>query len=50
MTIQDLRFLTDENVDKELVDFLLLNGFDVWDVKATGNFGLSDREILAHLL
>ena len=46
MTIQEFRFLTDENVDKELVDFLIGQGFDVWDIKASGNFGLDDQEIL----
>ena len=46
MKIQEFRFLTDENIDKELVDFLLLQNFDVWDIKATGNLGLSDHEIL----
>jgi len=46
MNFQDLRFLTDENIDKELVEFLLFKNFDVWDIKATGNLGLSDREIL----
>ena len=49
MTLQEFRFLTDENIDKELVDFLTLQGFDVLDIKASGNYGISDCEISAAL-
>lgn len=33
MSIRDLRFLIDENIDKELVLFLRAEGFDVFDIK-----------------
>jgi predicted nuclease of predicted toxin-antitoxin system len=41
------RFLTDENVSPKVVSFLRSRGFDVSDIKETGLYGLSDREILA---
>jgi predicted nuclease of predicted toxin-antitoxin system len=41
------KFLTDENVSPKVVSFLRSRGFDVSDIKETGLYGLSDREILA---
>ncbi|MCO6490362.1 MAG: DUF5615 family PIN-like protein [Phaeodactylibacter sp.] len=46
MKIRNLKFLTDENIDKELVDFLRQDGFDVFDIKEEGLFRMPDREIL----
>ena len=46
MSSIDLRFLTDENIDKELVLFLRAEGFDVFDIKEEGLFRLSDAAIL----
>jgi len=46
MSIHELRFLTDENIDKELVEFLRSGGFDVFDIKEEGLFRLSDVAIL----
>lgn len=31
MTMEKLTFLTDENIDREVVDFLRNKGFDVFD-------------------
>ncbi len=44
--MEKLTFLTDENIDREVVDFLRAKGFDVFDVKEQGLFGWSDRKIL----
>ncbi len=46
MNIRNQRFLTDENIDRELVEFLRLQTFDVLDIKEEGLFRLSDRSIL----
>lgn len=46
MSIHEFRFLTDENIDKELVEFLRSTGFDVFDIKEEGLFRLSDAAIL----
>lgn len=46
MTIRELRFLTDENIDYELIDFLRKQGFDVFDIKEKGLFRLPDLSIL----
>ncbi len=46
MSIHEFRFLTDENIDKELVEFLRSAGFDVFDIKEEGLFRLSDVAIL----
>ena len=46
MNWSDFKFLTDENIDKEV--FLLLKsfGFDVFDIKEEALWGLSDKSIL----
>lgn len=36
MTIREFQFLTDENIDEEVVDFLRGEGFDVFDIKEEG--------------
>ncbi len=46
MSLFDLRFLTDENIDVEVLAFLREQGFDVFDIKEERLFGLSDKEIL----
>jgi len=46
MTANNLSFLTDENIDQEVVGFLRSKGFDVFDVKEQGLFRMSDRQIL----
>ena len=46
MKLLQLRFLTDENIDIELVRFLRKEGFDVFDIKEEGLFRLSDKSIL----
>ncbi|AEE49045.1 hypothetical protein Halhy_1147 [Haliscomenobacter hydrossis DSM 1100] len=45
-SVKDFRFLTDENIDVELLDFLRENGYDVFDIKEERLFRLSDRAIL----
>jgi predicted nuclease of predicted toxin-antitoxin system len=47
MNIHDLKFLTDENIDNEVVIFIRNQGFDVFDIKEEQLWGMSDREILA---
>ncbi len=46
MKINALRFLTDENIDQELVEFLRANNFEVFDIKENGLFRLADDAIL----
>ncbi len=46
MSIRELRFLTDENVDAELVTFLRSEGFNVLDIKEEQLFRLPDITIL----
>ncbi|MBC7777604.1 MAG: DUF5615 family PIN-like protein [Phycisphaerae bacterium] len=46
MTFIDLQFLTDENIDRELVVFLRSLGLDVFDIKEEELFRLPDEEIL----
>ena len=41
-----LSFLTDENIDQEVVKFLRDRGFNVLDIKEQGLFMLSDHSIL----
>lgn len=45
-SIRELRFLTDENIDVELLEFLREQGCDVFDIKEAQLFRLSDRAIL----
>jgi hypothetical protein len=33
ISIKDLKYLTDENIDVELLEFLREQGFDVFDIK-----------------
>lgn len=44
--LSDYTFLTDENIDPELVSFLRENGFNVFDVKENQLFGSSDETLL----
>ena len=46
MIFEDLRFLTDENIDSALVSLLRELGFDVLDIKEEGFFRLPDIRIL----
>ncbi|RMG69703.1 MAG: hypothetical protein D6722_09680 [Bacteroidetes bacterium] len=46
MKLADCAFLTDENIDSELVTWLREQGFDVLDVKESGLFGMPDHDIL----
>jgi predicted nuclease of predicted toxin-antitoxin system len=46
ISIKDLKYLTDENIDVELLEFLREQGFDVFDIKEARLFRLSDRRIL----
>lgn len=43
---EKLSFLTDENIDQEVVNFLRTQGHDVLDIKEQGLFAMSDRSIL----
>lgn len=33
ISVKDLKYLTDENIDVELLEFLREQGFDVFDIK-----------------
>lgn len=46
MTLAEARWLTDENVDPEVVAHLWSRGLDVLDVKEQGWHGRADEEIL----
>ena len=46
MSLQGLQFLTDENIDVEVVEFLRKQGFDVFDIKEECLFQMSDEDIL----
>lgn len=41
-----LSFVTDENIDTEVLNFLRNERFDVFDIKEKGLFGMSDIDIL----
>jgi predicted nuclease of predicted toxin-antitoxin system len=47
MKITDFRFLTDENIDVEILDYLRKNGLDVFDIKEKQLFRMPDEQILA---
>ena len=47
MNLHAFRFLTDENVDEEVLLFLRSLGFDVFDIKEAGFFRMKDYDILA---
>ena len=47
MNLLNLRFLTDENIDIEVLHFLRLQGFDVLDIKEEALFQMPDDTILA---
>ncbi len=47
MKFSTLRFITDENIDVEVKDFLREKGFDVFDIKEAKLFSLPDEAILA---
>ena len=47
MSLHDLSFLTDENIDVEVVTYLREQGFDVFDIKEERLFQMSDEDILA---
>lgn len=46
MELKKLKFLTDENIDHEVLDFLRSQNFDVFDIKEAGLFRMPDFEIL----
>lgn len=46
MTLSDYKFLTDENIDPVVLNFLREQGFDVIDVKENGWFGKKDVELM----
>ncbi len=46
MNLHAFRFLTDENVDEEVLLFLRSLGFDVFDIKEAGFFRMKDYDIL----
>jgi predicted nuclease of predicted toxin-antitoxin system len=46
MSLKEFSFLTDENIDIELLVFLRNQGFDVFDIKEEKLFATSDKDIL----
>ena len=47
MKFSTLRFITDENIDVEVKDFLREKGFDVFDIREAKLFSLLDEAILS---
>ena len=47
MSLRELTFLTDGNIDVEVVTFLREQGFDVFDIKEEHLFQMSDEDILS---
>ena len=47
MNLHELKLLTDENIDVEVLHYLRNEGFDVFDIKEERLFGLLDRDILS---
>ena len=47
MNLLNLRFLTDENIDIEVLHFLREQGFDVFDIKEEALFQMADDAIIA---
>lgn len=45
--LREGRFLTDENIDMAVVQYLRREGHDVFDIKESGRFGMPDQEILS---
>ena len=46
MSWKNFKFLTDENIDNEVVALLKRKGFDVFDIKEQALWGMSDIDIL----
>lgn len=46
MKITELSFLTDENIDPDVVSYLRSRGFDLMDVVESGWEGMDDEQIL----
>ena len=46
MKLGDFRLLTDENIDPDVVDWLIREGFDVLDVCRAGLQGTADVDLL----
>ena len=47
MNLHQLKLLTDENIDVEVLNYLRQEGFDVFDIKEERLFGILDRDILS---
>jgi predicted nuclease of predicted toxin-antitoxin system len=47
MNWSNFKFLTDENIDIEVVELLKNQGFDVFDIKEQALWGLSDSNIIS---
>lgn len=46
MKLNDFAFLTDENIDPDVVAFLRSQGFDVYDVAEAGRCGSTDAALM----
>jgi predicted nuclease of predicted toxin-antitoxin system len=46
MIWSDFKFLTDENIDNEVVALLRSKDFDVFDIKEQALWGMSDSDII----
>lgn len=46
MKLNDFSYLTDENIDRDVIAFLRSEGFDVYDVAEAGLFGSTDVDLM----
>ena len=46
MRLTDYRFITDENIQGQVVEHLITSGYDIFDIKKEGLSTMSDDEIL----
>jgi predicted nuclease of predicted toxin-antitoxin system len=46
MELTEFKFITDENIQTKVVDYLTILGLDIFDIKQMGLQGTPDREIL----
>jgi predicted nuclease of predicted toxin-antitoxin system len=46
MELKNFKFITDENIQTKVIDYLITLGLDIFDIKQMGLQGMPDHEIL----
>jgi predicted nuclease of predicted toxin-antitoxin system len=46
MELKDFKFITDENIQTKVIDYLITFGLDIFDIKQMGLQGTPDHDIL----